>query len=170
MHYLPARCDACSFVVLVPQLVHGTVLSPCAKCGAEVTIFPGAKHQASERTLFAELSESVHATVSPGNATACLSDIENLARDAPALILSLVIARACLDEAGFQRQFFHVDGQRGGHASDHAASTFVNAQSLRIRRLLRSDRASHRKRGACVNSPIVVYELSKSEAARSNFT
>lgn len=94
MHYLPARCDACSFVVLVPQLVHGAVLSPCAKCGAEVTIFPGAKHQASERTLFAELSESVHATVSPGNATACLSDIEDLAHDAPGLILSMVIARA----------------------------------------------------------------------------
>lgn len=93
MHYLPARCDACSFVVLVSQHVLGTVLSPCAKCGAEVTIFPGAKHQASERTLFAELSEGVHATVSPGSATACLSDIEDLAHDAPALILSMVTAR-----------------------------------------------------------------------------
>jgi hypothetical protein len=93
MHYLPARCDACSFAVLVPQHVHGTVLGKCAKCGAEVTIFPGAKHQAHERALFAELSESVHATVSPGSATACLSNIEDLTHDAPASILSMVTAR-----------------------------------------------------------------------------
>lgn len=90
MDYLPSRCDACSFVALVAQ---GTVLRPCAKCGAEVTIFPGAKHQASERAVFAQLSESVHSLVSPASATACLSDIEDLAHDAPALILSMISAR-----------------------------------------------------------------------------
>ncbi|HEX2873118.1 MAG TPA: hypothetical protein VHP33_17770 [Polyangiaceae bacterium] len=79
--------------MLVSQHAHGTVLSPCAKCGAEVAIFPGAKHHASERALFAELSEGVHAAVSPGSATACLSDIEDLAHDAPELILSMVTAR-----------------------------------------------------------------------------
>lgn len=93
MHYLPARCDACSFVVLVPQLVSSARLSPCAKCGAEITIFPGAKHQASERGVFADLSEGVHALVSPNSATMCLADIEGLACDAPALILSVVMAR-----------------------------------------------------------------------------
>ncbi len=93
MHYLPARCDACSFVVLSPQYAHGPVLRPCSKCGAEVSIFPGAKHLASDRMLFADLSEAVYATVTPGGATLCLSGIEDLADDAPALILGIVTAR-----------------------------------------------------------------------------
>ena len=93
MQYLPARCDACSFVVLVEHHVHGSDLSPCAKCGAEITVFPGAKHQSCERRLFAELSEAVHATVSPGAATLCLSSIEDLGDEAPALLLSLITHR-----------------------------------------------------------------------------
>lgn len=93
MHYLPARCDACSFVLLVQHYAHGAVLSPCSKCGAEVSVFPGAKHLASDRKLFSDLSEAVHATVSPGAATLCLAGIEDLAEDAPAFILGIIGTR-----------------------------------------------------------------------------
>lgn len=93
MQYLPARCDACSFVVLVPHHVHGVALQPCAKCGAELSVFPGAKHLARERELFAKLSEAVHATVTPGDAASFLAGVEHVGDDASVWFLSLVGAR-----------------------------------------------------------------------------
>jgi hypothetical protein len=90
MDYLPARCDACGFVVLVAQSVRRIVLRPCPQCAAEVSIFPGAKHQETERELFEAISHLVHAGVQPGRAALLLEEVEELEASAPATFLEIV--------------------------------------------------------------------------------
>jgi len=90
MDYLPARCDACGFVVLVAQSAFRIVLRPCPRCAAEVSIFPGAKHQENERELFEAVSHLVHAGVQPGRAALLLEEVEELEASAPATVLEII--------------------------------------------------------------------------------
>lgn len=93
MKYLPGRCDACGFVVLVPHAAPSARDRSCPKCDAEVSIFPGAKHHDEERSVFEALSELVHASTTPSGAALVLGDIEDLDEEAPAVILHAISVR-----------------------------------------------------------------------------
>jgi len=90
MEYLPARCDACGFVVLVAQSATRIALRACPQCAAEVSIFPGAKHPETERELFEAISQLVHAGVQPGRAALLLDEVEELEASAPATVIEII--------------------------------------------------------------------------------
>jgi hypothetical protein len=93
MSYLPGRCDACGFVVLVPHPSPATYARSCPKCDADVAIFPGAKHQDDERTVFEALSEQVHSSTTPGDAAGLLAELEDLEEGAEAMVLAVIAGR-----------------------------------------------------------------------------
>jgi hypothetical protein len=100
MHYLPARCDACGYVVLVPHHLQPTVLCACPKCDAEVSIFPGAKHRDDERPLFQAMSDLIHDAVEPYAATMVLGELEGLEDATPIASLALMASHiAALEPA-----------------------------------------------------------------------
>ncbi len=93
MQYLPGRCDACGFVVLVAHVVPAARPRPCPKCCAEVTIFPGAKHPEDERPAFEVLSWLVHEGATAGRAALVLDELEDLIEDAPTTLLHAIELR-----------------------------------------------------------------------------
>jgi hypothetical protein len=93
MQYLPARCDACGFVVLVAHQPGRLPSAPCPKCSADVSIFPGAKHGEDERTVFEALSGLLHAAVQPTVAALVLAEIENSDEQTSVTIVEVVARR-----------------------------------------------------------------------------
>jgi hypothetical protein len=77
--------------MLIPQGAR-LALRTCRKCGAEVSIFPGAKHQAHERAVFEVLSNAVHESVAPRDAALAVAKIEELGEESPALVLQAISA------------------------------------------------------------------------------
>jgi hypothetical protein len=93
MEYLPARCDACGFVVLVPHSSSAARLRACPKCDSEISIFAGAKQYEDERTVFEAMSAAIHASVRPITAALLLEEIEELTLNAPATAVEVIAAR-----------------------------------------------------------------------------
>jgi hypothetical protein len=92
MEYLPGRCDACGFVVLIAHGA-GSPHRGCPKCDADVSVFPGAKHREDERGAFETLSQRVHDSVAPGEAARVLSEFEELGDVEPTSMPTWLVSR-----------------------------------------------------------------------------